>query len=220
MLSFGPVNLDSANPVSFTIRIPPDPFAYDEPVRVVLRVFGLRYRQSSAGAHSHTFTGDELPAHSHTFTGDELPAHSHVAFSSDGTDATPGADQHVVGGDGYATSLLVGVDSSGQASVTVNTSSDSAGTPSGTISSDSAGTPSGTISSDSAAAGIALDAAPNANLDITIDGESWKTGLGDGTEKVLVEEDCPALKSIGEHTIQFSLSSGRAGVFCQVVICY
>lgn len=60
---------------------------------------------------------------------------------------------------------------------------------------------------------VAEDVAPNANLDITIDEVSYKTGLGDGTEKKLIEEDiAEKIKEPGEHTIVFSMSSSRGAV--------
>ena len=60
---------------------------------------------------------------------------------------------------------------------------------------------------------MAEDVAPNANLDITIDGASYKTGLGDGTEKKLIEEDiADKIKMPGEHTIVFSMTSSRGAV--------
>jgi len=125
--------------------------------------------------------------------------HSHTALSSGGSDTTVGAHQSLVGGDGTDTTLQVAVDTAGQASVTVPTSADSAGTPSGTI------------SAEGATAGAALDAAPNANLDITIDGRSWKTGLGDGTEKLLFEEDVTSLlRGVGEHSIEFACGANGA----------
>jgi hypothetical protein len=37
---------------------------------------------STAGAHTHTFTGDALPTHTHTFTGSALPTHSHTFTGS------------------------------------------------------------------------------------------------------------------------------------------
>ena len=60
---------------------------------------------------------------------------------------------------------------------------------------------------------MAEDVAPNANLDITIDGASYKTGLGDGTEKKLIEEDIvDQIKTPGEHTIVFSMTTSRGAV--------
>lgn len=50
-------------------------------------------------------------------------SHSHTAFSTDGTDATVGADQSVVAGDGGTTSLLTGVSTSAQAAEDVLTDS-------------------------------------------------------------------------------------------------
>jgi len=61
---------------------------------------------------------------------------------------------------------------------------------------------------------LAEGAAPNANLNITIDGASWRTGLGDGTEKVLVDRE-NIVVLIGEprlHTILFELTSGLGAV--------
>jgi len=66
------------------------------------------------------------------FTGDALATHGHTALSSGGADILPAADQSLVGGDGVDTTLLVGVDVAAQAAVSVPTSANSAGTPSGT----------------------------------------------------------------------------------------
>ena len=54
--------------------------------------------------------------HSHT-----MGTHSHTAFQTDGTDASPSADQAVLAGDGGTTGLLSGVSTSGQAAETVST---------------------------------------------------------------------------------------------------
>ena len=58
---------------------------------------------------------------------------------------------------------------------------------------------------------MAEDIAPNANLDITLDGDSFKTGLGDGTEKLLVDEALdPKYLSAGEHTMTLSCGANGA----------
>jgi len=184
IVTYGPMNLASGTPYDITINTPPDPTnRYEEPQRVHVRLWGLRYRQSSAGAP--------------TFTGTALPTHTHDSLSSDGTDATPAAHQHITG-----TTLLVGVDTAGQAGVTVSTSAVSAGTPSGTIS--------------APGAAVSLDTAPNANLDITIDGTAWKSDLGDGTERLLVDEACEALRRLGTHTMRISCGA-NAAVLLQIV---
>ena len=92
-----------------------------------------------------------------TFTGDALATHSHKALSSGGADTTLGAHQSVVDGAGTDTTLQIGVDTAGQAAVSVPTSSDSAGTPSGTISAVEHGRIVGKALGSSAAAGDSLD---------------------------------------------------------------
>jgi microcystin-dependent protein len=47
-------------------------------------VVAVVFTTSSAGAHSHTFTGTALGTHSHTFTGSAMPTHSHVIGSTGG----------------------------------------------------------------------------------------------------------------------------------------
>jgi len=61
-----------------------------------------------------------------------------------------------------------------------------------------------------------LDTAPNANLDITIDGTAWKSDLGDGTERLLVDEACEALRTLGTHTMRISCGA-NAAVLLQVI---
>lgn len=50
-------------------------------------------------------------------------SHQHTAWSTDGTDSAPAAHQSVVDGDGTASALVAGVDSSGQAAEDVLTDS-------------------------------------------------------------------------------------------------
>jgi len=62
-------------------------------------------------------------------------------------------------------------------------------------------------------AAVAEAEVANANLDIKIDGVSYKTGLGDGTEKKVLEEDITdKIKSPKEHTVEFSMSTSRSGI--------
>ena len=91
-----------------------------------------------------------------TFTGDALAAHGHTALKSGGADTTLGAHQSVVDGAGTDTTLQIGVDTAGQAAVSVPTSNDSGGTPSGTISAVEHGRIVGKALG-SAAAGASLD---------------------------------------------------------------
>jgi len=53
-------------------------------------------------------------------------AHGHTALSSGGSDVTLGAHQQLVGGDGVATTLQLGVNTAAQAAVSVPTSVESA----------------------------------------------------------------------------------------------
>jgi len=60
-------------------------------------------------------------------------------------------------------------------------------------------------------AAIVEGAAPNANLTITRDGQAYKAGLGDGTEKVLVDEWLvPEFLTPGEHTLLFTCGANGA----------
>ena len=55
---------------------------------------------------------------------------------------------------------------------------------------------------------LAEGSAPNSNLDVTIDTTTIATGLGDGTEKLLLDQVVTWYMRAGDHTITFSLSSG------------
>lgn len=92
-----------------------------------------------------------------TFTGDELATHKHTAFKSGGADVTLGAHQQVVDGAGTSTTLQCGVNTAGQAAVSVPTSSDTGGTPSGKISAVEHGRVLGKAIGSAAAAGDKLN---------------------------------------------------------------
>jgi len=61
---------------------------------------------------------------------------------------------------------------------------------------------------------------PNANLDIIIDGVTFKSGLGDGTEKKLLEEDITDRMTPGEHTIELRMTSLRGGIEASLEVDY
>jgi len=66
---------------------------------------------------------------------------------------------------------------------------------------------------------LAEGAAPNANLNVSIDGVSYKTGLGDGTERKLFEEVVTSkFLTPGWHTIGFELTSGVGAVEAQLEV--
>jgi len=176
-------NIASGFNIDWTVHIGRDGISED-PVRVRLKVWAWKYRQSSYGAP--------------TFTGTAVADHDHGAVETDGVDAVPGAHQtlRTYPGSGVNSSLLCGVAAAGQAAVTIRT--DGAG----------AHTPAGTVSNPGAA--MNEDTAPNANLDILIDGASYKTGLGDGTEKLLVDELITDKMGAGDHTIRFSIGANGA----------
>jgi len=67
---------------------------------------------------------------------------------------------------------------------------------------------------------IAESTAPSANLDIYFDGASKYTGLGDGTEKLLVDELIEYLDRPGSHEIEFKLTSGVADISAEVIYEY
>ncbi|TPM37055.1 hypothetical protein [Mesorhizobium sp. B2-3-2] len=77
---------------------------------------------SAGGEAAHTLTTAELASHSHTFTGDALPAHAHTYPRDAGSGSGPSWQG------GFRNEALV------------NTSSVSAGTPTGTISNTGSGT--------------------------------------------------------------------------------
>jgi len=162
-------------------------------LRAILKVWAWAYRQRSAGSHTHTqgATGS-------------AGGHDHGAIETDGVDATPGAHQtlRTFPGSGVNSSLLAGVATAGQEAATIRT--DSVANHTHTNPDTGAATPPATM----AEAQI-----PNANLDILIDGTSYKTGLGDGTEKKLLEEEITdKIKTPGEHTIEFRMTSLRGGI--------
>jgi len=169
-------------------------------LRAVLKVWAWAYRQRSAGSHTHTqgATGS-------------AGGHDHGAIETDGVDATPGAHQtlRTFPGSGVNSSLLAGVATAGQAAITTRT--DSVADHTHTNPSTGSATPPAT-----------MDEAeiPNANLDIIIDVTTFKSNLGDGTEKKLLEEDITDKMTPGEHTIEFRMTSLRGGVEASLEVEY
>jgi len=57
-------------------------------------------------------------------------------------------------------------------------------------------------------ADLSLGSPCDSNLDINIDGNSWKSGLGTGAEEKLVDELITDKMPAGERSLTFHLSSG------------
>jgi len=188
--------IETGFPLTWRIKVPPGTERCTL-LRATFKVWAWAFRQRSAGSHSHAqgATGG-------------AGGHDHGALRSMGVDTVPAANQEVetYPGSGVGSTLHVGVTTAGQAPVTTRT--DSVADHTHTNPSTDPATPPATM----AEAEI-----PNANLDILIDGVSYKTGLGDGTEKLLFEEDIVDLiKTPGEHTIEFRMTSLRGGIEAQI----
>jgi len=184
--------IETGFPLTWRIKVPPGTEKCTL-LRATFKVWAWKYRQRSAGSHAHT----------NPSTG-AAGGHDHGAIETDGVDATPGAHQtlRTFPGSGVNSSLLAGVATVGQAAATIRT--DSVTDHTHTQPDTGAKAP---------PAKMAEAEIPNANLDIKIDGKSYKTGLGDGTEKKLLEEDITdKIKTPGEHTIEFSMTSLRGGI--------
>jgi len=85
----------------------------------------------TGGAKTHQITTSEMPSHTHTFTGNALPSHAHN-YTRDGYNDQEVASNTVLGDDEYV--------ADNETDTTNNTSSVSAGTPSGTNSSEGGNT--------------------------------------------------------------------------------
>jgi len=185
--------VEAGYPVTWRFKVPPAGTEKCTLLRAVLKVYAWKFRQRSAGGHTHTQAATGAAG-----------GHDHGAAETDGVDATPGAHQtlRTYPGSGVNSPLLVGVATAGQAAATVRTDS-VAGHTHTNPDTGSAAPP----------ATVAEAEVANANLDIKIDGVSYKTGLGDGTEKkVLEEEITDKIKSPKEHTVEFSMSTSRSGI--------
>jgi len=188
--------IETGYPLTWRIKVPPGTERCTL-LKAVLKVRAWAYRQRSAGSHTHT-----NPA-----TGG-AGGHDHGAIETDGVDATPGAHQtlRTFPGSGVNSSLLAGVATAGQAAATIRT--DSVADHTHTQPDTGAATP---------PAAMAEAEIPNANLDILIDGVSYKASLGDGAEKLLFEEDIvDKIKTPGEHTIEFRMTSLRGGIEAEI----
>jgi hypothetical protein len=93
------------------------PVSVGDPVRAAPTEGQAVSELQAPAAHTHA-----SPEHQHN-----VQDHSHTALQSDGTDVAPGAHQAMTDGAGGATTLQVGVDASGQAADTVDTSSNGPG---------------------------------------------------------------------------------------------
>jgi len=209
-------NISSGFPLTWKVRIGRDGVPED-PLRVRFKCWAWKYRQSSYGAP--TFTGTAVADHTHTqgATGG-AGGHDHGAIETDGVDATPGAHQtlRTYPGSGVNSSLLAGVATAGQAAATIRTDSVADHTHTNPDTGAAGGhPPSGTISNPGAA--MNEETAPNANLTVRIGGVYFKTGLCDGTEKLLFDEIVTDKFPAGEVSIEFICgANGAVGALLEV----
>jgi len=185
-------------PLTWRFKVPPVGAERCTLLRAILRVYAWRFRQRSAGNHTHTNPST-----------DPAGGHDHLAMRVLATATAVDKTAFVGIQDGKLVAVAdVEVAHPGGAPADVDVRASDVGDHSHAQAATGSATP-------PAAMGEAEVA--NANLDITIDGESYKTGLGDGTEKKLLEEEITErIKAPGEHTVEFSMTSLRSGVEAEI----
>jgi len=180
-------------PLTFRYRVGLDNLPCSA-IRVKLKVWAWKFRQKSAGTHTHT-----QAASGSTGGGG---SHSH-AFGTLAGQVTAG----VTAVKSDAESPVVPLNAGASAGHTLL----EADIPGHTHTNPDTG-------ATAAPAGIVEGTTPNANLTITLDGAAYKAALGDGTEKVLVDEFLPVTGlTPGEHTLLFTCGAFGA-VEAQLIV--